>query len=87
MLEKYPTPIVAVYAEHLDRNTLLGYAMGDHDDIAAYFESRKAYGLKMEEVVPILIPKGYASKREGLVEQKEALEAGLARTEAQIKSP
>lgn len=87
MTKEYPTPIVAVYAQHLDRNSLLGYAMGNRDDIAAYFDDRKDYGLEMEEVTPILIPSGYAGTKKSLMKRKEALEAEMSRIQAQIEFP
>jgi len=56
---------------------LLGYAIGHTEDIHAYYDDLKAYGLKLEPVDPVIIPTGYAAKRAVLVKRRDELEAEL----------
>lgn len=70
--------IYAVYAVHEDRNQLLDFAVGEEVDILSYFDDRKAYGLELKPVDPIVIPPGYAAQRNELLLEKVKIERRLA---------
>ena len=80
--------MIAIYAVHattLDHPLFLGYATGKIEDIKAYYDDRKQYGLEVTAVKPLHIPEGYAHKREGLLGRKAQLEKELKDIERQIK--
>lgn len=77
--------IYAVYATHVDNIYLLGYAIGEMEDINAYYDDQKAYGLKIKAVKPVAIPKGFAVKRKALLQQKAALQAQLDKLNKELK--
>lgn len=77
--------IYAIFAKHLDRNVLLGYCYSESwEDIEAYYEEKKAYGLEVEHVRPVRIPKGYAEQKSTLVKQREALQKQIDELDRQI---
>jgi hypothetical protein len=79
-------PIYAVYATHVDRNYLLGYCISDErQDINAYYDEEKGYGLEVERVAPIVIPSGYAVQKKELVRQREVLKKQLEEIDRKIK--
>ncbi len=69
--------IYAVYATDTDRDCLLGYAIGDKEDINAYYQDRQGYGLRLETVNPIRITPGYAETINDLKTKKARLEAEI----------
>lgn len=70
--------IYAVYAIHENRNQLLDFAVGEEEDIKAYFDDRKAYGLELKPVDPLIIPTGYCAERNELLLEKVKIERRLA---------
>lgn len=78
-------PIIAVYAQNVDRNYLLGYAIGAVEDIKAYYDDKKAYGLVLEPVNFKRIPKGYAADRKALVQKRDNLQKQLDELDKEIK--
>ena len=77
--------IYAVYANVPDRRYLLGFAIGQVDDICAYYDDKKAYGLDLEKVDPLVIPAGFAVKRKGLLAQRDQLQAQLDKLNKELK--
>ena len=77
--------IVSVSATQTDRNYFLGHAIGATEDIEAYFDDSKGYGLEMEPVSPVVIPAGYAAKRKGMLAKRADLERQLKEMDAQLK--
>lgn len=78
--------IYAVSATQLDRDQLLGYAIGRTEDIAAYYDSRKGYGLRIEPIKPLRIPDGHARRMAELVKKREAAEKALRQINREIDS-
>lgn len=76
-LQRDDRPIYAVYSVHEDRNILLDFACGNKEDIEAYFDERKAYGLEFVLVDPIVIEPGFSSKKSHLLRKKKELENQL----------
>ena len=77
--------IYAIYAKHLDRNQLLGYCYSESwEDIEAYYEDKKAYGIEVEAVRPVRIPKGYADRKALLVKERESLQKQIAELDRRI---
>lgn len=66
-----------VFATHTDRDIFVGFATGEVEDIEAYFDDRKAYGLRIEEAKPIKVEAGYAKRKNELAMKKAFLEAEL----------
>ena len=79
--------IKAVYAKHLDRDKLLGYAVGEDADIYAFYDAQSGYGIYMKDVVVTPIPKGFAHRKECLLGRRRELEAEIAEIERQIRFP
>lgn len=77
--------IYAVYAKHTDQNYLLGHAIGEVEDIEAYFDDRKAYGLVLEQVDPVSLRSGYAEKRAELLRQRDELERAMNQIDAELR--
>lgn len=74
--------VYAVYAKHVDRNILLGFCISDtYDDIEAYYEEKKAYGLEIEPVHPVRIPAKFAIRKKELVKRRLELEKQLKELE------
>lgn len=71
--------IYAVYATSSDSEYLLGYATGDMQDIKAYFDDQKAYGLRVECVTDkvLNIPAGYWEKKAYYLKKKAYYQAVL----------
>lgn len=67
-----------MYAIHENRNQLLDFAVGEEEDIKAYFDDRKAYGLELKPVDPLIIPTGYCAERNELLLEKVKIERRLA---------
>jgi hypothetical protein len=79
-------PILAVYAQYVDRPVLLGYVVAtSFDDIAAYYKGKEAYGLSTEVVKPIRIPEGFAEKRKVLEKQREELEKRINAVDKELR--
>ena len=77
--------IYAVFASHLERNVLLGYCYAQFlSDIEAYYEDRKAYGIAVEQVNPIQIPHGYATRKAALVAERDELNRKLKDLDREI---
>lgn len=76
ILRTNPLP-VAVYAQGVDRNTLLGYAFGSITDIRSYFEDRKGYGLQFETIKPVYVPEGYHAEKASLLREIKQAEQRL----------
>ena len=70
--------IYAVYSVHEDRNRLLDFAVGEEEDIRAYFDDQKAYALELKPVDPIVIEPGFCVKRNELLLEKVQIERRLA---------
>jgi hypothetical protein len=64
---------------------LLGYAIGAENDIRAFFDDNKGYGLKLSEVKATHIPAGYANTRAKLLQEKAEIEAQLEAINKQLK--
>jgi hypothetical protein len=56
---------------------LLDFACGNEEDIKAYFEDRKCYGLELVLVDPLIIKPGFGSEKAGLLLEKERVERQL----------
>lgn len=77
--------VYAVFAKHLDRNKLLGYCYSESfDDIEAYYEDRKGYGLEVEAVHPIRIVSGYADRKKELADKRDKLQRQIDELNRQI---
>jgi hypothetical protein len=79
-------PIFAVFADHNERNMLLGYATGKQHDIESFFDDRKCYGLIIEEVKPVDVPSGYKAHRDNIIAKRDRLQAELDELNARLKS-
>lgn len=80
--------LIAVYALAPDQHTLLGYAIGDKEDILAYFEEHdKGWGLELEEATPLRLPPGYRERLVSLIARREAIELELKEINRKIKYP
>lgn len=77
--------IYAVYATDNDRNRLLDFAIGAKEDIEAYFDDRKSYGLVLEPVNPLIIEAGYLVKRDAILKEKKQLEERLSVLNLRLK--
>lgn len=77
----------AVYANHIDRKVLLGIASGDPEDIKAFYDNQKAYGLDLylERLQPNPIPPGYAALKDTLLAKRRLIAAQLADLDEQLK--
>lgn len=75
----------AVYAKGTDRDQLLGFATGQQEDIAAYFDDRKGYGIYCNAIKPVNIPSGYAIQRAKLIAQRQELERQIREIDSSIK--
>jgi len=84
--EEISGPIYAVYAIHTDRNYLLGYATGKVEDIRAYFDDQKVYGLEIKVVKWVHVPANYAEDKSALVAKRNALQKQVDELDRQIKS-
>jgi hypothetical protein len=78
--------VYAVYAKYLGRDELLGYATGTEEDICGFYADKKGYGLYLKQVFPQHIPKGYADKRNALLQERTNLEKALKRVDKEIKN-
>lgn len=80
-----PGQIYAVHAKHLDRNVLLGYCFAEsEEDIRAFYDEDKAYGIVITAVLPVRIPTGYAEQRAALIEQRNNLQKQINELNMQI---
>lgn len=79
-------PIMAVYAEGLDRDYLLGFSTGDQKDIAAFYDNKKQFGLKLVPIAVKAIPTGFADRKADLVTKRDELQKQLDDLNKQIKS-
>ncbi len=62
--DNQPPEVYAVYAKNIDRNIFLGYCTSESkEDIEAYYDDKKCYGLMIEQVRPVKIPAGFATKK------------------------
>lgn len=78
--------IYAVFATHLDRESPLGYVINSKlEDVEAYFNERKGYGLTFREVWPMQIPRGFAKNKQELLDKKLKLEREIKILEEKIK--
>ena len=84
-LDRANMTIYAVYAEELHGDILVDYACGDEEDIRSYFADRGSYGLKLVEVDPIIIEKGYRWTRQRLEAEKAELEQRLRELDTRLK--
>lgn len=80
-----PEQIYAVYANHEDRRLFLGLAVGNVQDIQAFYDERKAYGLDLERANIQYIPQGFASRKAALMGKKRELQQQLIELEAELK--
>lgn len=69
------------------RDTLVGYATGEKDDIAAFFADRAEYGIYLQELVVVDVGKGYAAKRKRIEKQLGDLHETTQLLENELKSP
>ncbi len=69
------------------RDTLVGYATGDQEDIAAFFADRAEYGIYLQELIVTEVGKGYAAKRKDIESKLYAIEKETALLENELKSP
>lgn len=77
--------IYAVHGTNLDHKYFLGHAIGERCDIEAYFEAQQGYGLEIEIVAPITIPKGYAKEKDRLKVKRAILQGSLRKLNNQIE--
>lgn len=75
----------AVYANHENHRNFLGIASGDMQDIEAFYESRKAYGLDIEPIQVNHIPAGFAVEKAALKERRRVVAEQLAALDGQLK--
>lgn len=83
--DKAPIMPCAVYAAHVSREVLLGYATGDMVDIEAFYDDQKGYGLTFKEVKVQHIPTGFAKKCAALNELKAEHEKEIERINRDLK--
>lgn len=81
-------PVIhAVFAKYEDRNRLLGYVIAEsEEDVQAYYEDKKAYGLEIETIEPVRIPAGFAAEKSELIRQRDALKKQLQELESRLTS-
>lgn len=70
-------PIYAVTAKHTQGPVFIGLAQGELEDIKAYFDSEKGYGLEVLPAKVINVESGFAEKRKQLLIRQEQLEIEL----------
>ena len=63
----------------------LGYCTGNLDDIRAYYDDRKTYALRVEEIEVVHITSDSTMKRKALIKKKQELEEELDRIKNSIK--
>ena len=78
-------PVVAVYATQPERQQLLGFAAGDLQDIQAFFDDRKAYGLEIRRLQYIRVPTGFAQRKKELERRKTELLQELEEIKSELK--
>lgn len=87
MIKTFTDPnLYIVYAENTDSRTFLGLATGNSEDIKAYYDSRKSYGLILEPAKIVEVYKGYADQRKQLLEERGALQARINAIDIAINS-
>jgi hypothetical protein len=79
------TTLFLVWANDSDRRRFLGLCTGHSNDIEAYYEDKKGYGLDIESVVPTVITAGYGKRKKELIVQKQELERQLKELDNRIK--
>lgn len=65
----------------------IGLATGTVEDITAYYDDKKGYGLRIDQANITNVPDGYAVKRDALIAEKRQLEKRIQTIEAMIKHP
>lgn len=73
-----------VYAKYDDRNNFLGIAEGESEDITAFFDRKKCYGIILKEIKIIKVPKGTAKKVEEIKKRQRELEEEQAKLENEL---
>ena len=76
--------LYAVYGTDVDRNYLLGFADGKQEDVEAYYNARKGYGLVLDPIEFTVIPVGYKAKKETLDKEIKKYEAMIKQLTKQI---
>jgi hypothetical protein len=69
------------------RDTLVGYATGEKDDIAAFFADRAEYGIYLQELNIVAVGAGYAAKRDRIIEQAVHLRETADKLEKELSNP
>lgn len=77
--------IYAVTAKYTAGPYFLGLATGSQEDICAYFESQKGYGLDVSPVKCINVESGFAEKRRQLLTKQAQLKLELEQIEQELK--
>jgi hypothetical protein len=72
--------IYAVHGQLEDRDHIIGYFEGDHDDVEAYIDHKyadKFYGTTLMPLKPVRVPAGYTQELRKLEQDKARLEQSL----------
>lgn len=78
--------IYAVTAKYTAGPCFLALATGSQEDICAYFESQKGYGLDVSPVKCINVESGFAEKRRQLLIKQQELEVEIGIIKQELNS-
>lgn len=84
MQTKQQQQIYAVTAKHAQGPVFIGLAQGELEDIKAYFDNQKGYGLEISPANPINVECGFAKKREQLLIRENQLRAELEQIQREL---
>lgn len=70
-----------------NQDTFVGHATGDPEDIKAFFDDRKEYGLYLQAVKIVDVGAGYAYKRHRITEQAANLRETADKLEKELSNP
>lgn len=78
--------IYAVTAQYSQGPVFIGLAQGELEDIKAYFDNQKGYGLEVLPAKIINVDGGFAKKREQLLIKANQLRAELEQIQRELRN-
>lgn len=64
---------------------IIGYATGNESDIKSFYDDRKAYELRLEEIEVVNVTPNSKTERVAMIKRKQELEAELESLKKKLK--